>query len=150
MSEKPQLVHPWLVAVWPGMGHVALNAGYYLLARLGMSVLAEYQAPDLFDVDQVEVKDGIIQPVKQPRSRFFVWKDPAGRHDLVVFLGEAQPPIGKWPFCRRIIAYARELGIERIFTFAAMATQMHPEQPSRMFAAATDRQGLDELKQVDL
>jgi len=37
MPEKPQLTHPWLVAVWPGMGHVALNAGVYLLAKLSMS-----------------------------------------------------------------------------------------------------------------
>ena len=34
MPEKPSLNHPWLIAVWPGMGHVALNAGYYLLAKL--------------------------------------------------------------------------------------------------------------------
>ena len=28
---------PWLVAVWPGMGHVAISAGYYLMAKLGMT-----------------------------------------------------------------------------------------------------------------
>ena len=27
MDETTRLNHPWLVAVWPGMGHVALNAG---------------------------------------------------------------------------------------------------------------------------
>ena len=37
MAEKIQLNNPWLVAVWPGMGNVALNAGVYLLAKLGMS-----------------------------------------------------------------------------------------------------------------
>ena len=31
MAEKLQLTHPWLVAVWPGMGNVAVNAGVYLL-----------------------------------------------------------------------------------------------------------------------
>jgi proteasome assembly chaperone (PAC2) family protein len=138
MTEKLQLEHPWLIAVWPGMGHVALNAGFYLLARLGMNAVAEYEAGDLFDVDQVEVKGGIIQPVRHPRNRFFVWSDPAHRHDLVVFLGEAQPPIGKYALCRKIIAYAQELHVERVFTFAAMATQMRPEHRSRVFAAATD------------
>jgi hypothetical protein len=39
MAEKPQLHHPWLVAVWPGMGHVALNAGVYQLAKLGMTLI---------------------------------------------------------------------------------------------------------------
>lgn len=36
MSEASKLNKPWLVAVWPGMGHVALSAGYYLMAKLGM------------------------------------------------------------------------------------------------------------------
>ena len=31
-----------------------------------------------------------------------------------------------------------------------MATQMHPEHPSRVFGAATDDQGLEELKRLEL
>src|SRR6266849_9003347 len=150
MTEKLQLHHPWLIAVWPGMGGVALNAGYYLLAKLDMHVIAEYEARDLFDVDQVEVKQGIIQPGRLPRNRFFVWTDPQKKHDLVVFLGEAQPPIGKYLFCRKLMEYAKELGIERVYTFAAMATQMHPEQRSRIFGAATDQESLEELKRLEL
>jgi proteasome assembly chaperone (PAC2) family protein len=150
MLEKPQLHHPWLVAVWPGMGHVALNAGVYLLAKLGMNLIAEFEANDVFDVEHVEVKGGIIQAGRRPRNRLFVWKGPKDKHDLVVFLGEAQPPIGKYAFCRQIIAHARELGVERVFTFAAMATQMHPEHNSRIFGAATDRETLEELKRLEV
>jgi hypothetical protein len=150
MAENLQLNHPWLVAVWPGMGNVALNAGIYLLAKLDMKVIAEIETGDLFDVDHVEVKEGIIQTGRRPRNRFFVWTDPHHKHDLVVFLGEAQPPIGKYPFCRQLMAYARDIGVERVFTFAAMATQMHPEQRSRVFGAATDRESLDELKRLEL
>jgi proteasome assembly chaperone (PAC2) family protein len=150
VAQQQQLNHPWLVAVWPGMGNVALNAGVYLLAKLGMEVMAEYQVGDLFDVDFVEVKAGAIQRARRPRNRFFVWKDPAEKHDLIVFLGEAQPPIGKYAFCRQIIAFAREKGVERVITFAAMATQMRPEHRARVFGAATDAQGLDELKRLEL
>jgi proteasome assembly chaperone (PAC2) family protein len=150
MTEKLQLHHPWLIAIWPGMGGVALNAGYYLLAKLDMHVIAEYEARDLFDVDQVEVKQGIIQPGRLPRNRFFVWTDPQKKHDLVIFLGEAQPPIGKYLFCRKLMDYAKELGIERVYTFAAMATQMHPKNRARVFAAATDQKGLEELKRLEL
>ncbi len=150
MAETPKLTHPWLVAVWPGMGSVALSAGYYLLAKLGMHVIAEYEARELFDVDQVEVKDGLIQTVRQPRNRFFLWKDPNRKHDLVAFLGEAQPPLGKYLLCHKLIEYARELGVERVYTFAAMATQMHPEHRSRVFGAATDPDSLEELKRLEL
>jgi len=150
MAETLQLKSPWLIAVWPGMGRVALNAGYYLLAKLQMHVIAEFEVANLFDVDHVEVKEGRILPVEHPRNRFFLWKDPEEKHDIVVFLGEAQPPIGRYQFCRQLIEYARELNIERVFTFAAMATQMHPEHRSRVFGAATDEQSLTELKRLEL
>ena len=74
MAEPLKLNHPFLVAVWPGMGNVALSAGYYLLAKLGMHLIAEYEAHDLFDVDHVEVKDGIIQTGRRPRNRHLSWR----------------------------------------------------------------------------
>jgi len=150
VPEPIKLKNPWLIAVWPGMGHVAVSAGYYLISKLDMHVLAEFSPLGLFEVDHVEVKDGIIRPGRLPRSRFFLWRDPAERHDLVVFMGEAQPPLGKYAFCHRLIEFPKELGVERVFTFAAMATQMRPEEPSRVFAAATDQATLDELKGLGL
>jgi uncharacterized protein len=150
MAEQMKLQNPWLVAVWPGMGNVALSAGYYLLAKLEMHLIAEFEARDLFDVDSVEIKEGIIQAGRRPRSRLFQWTDPNKKHDLVVFLGEAQPPIGKYVFCHKLVSHARELGVDRIFTFAAMATDMHPQQRSRVFGAATDAESLEELKRLEL
>jgi proteasome assembly chaperone (PAC2) family protein len=150
MSENLNLHQPWLVAVWPGMGHVALNAGVYLLAKLGMNLIAEFEVSDLFDVDHVEVKQGIIQTGARPRNRLFLWTDPKKKHDLVIFLGEAQPPLGKYAFCRQLINHARQLGVERFFTFAAMATAMHPEHRSRLFGAATDQESLQELKRLEV
>ena len=150
MAGELKLNRPWLVAVWPGMGHVAISAGYYLVAKLGMHILAEFSPLELFDVEHVEVKGGLIRTGRLPRSRFFVWKDPAERHDLVVFIGEAQPPKGRYAFCQRLIEFARQLGIERVYTFAAMATPMHPEHASRVFGAATDAESLADLKRLEL
>lgn len=150
MPENLNLTHPWLVAVWPGMGHVGINAGVYLLSKLAMTEVAELDTGDTFDVDSVGVENGLIGPVRRPRSRLFLWRDPDGRHDLVVLVGEAQPPAGKYAFCRRVIELARRAGVERVFTFAAMATQMHPSHDSRVFAAATDQATLDEMKRLEL
>ncbi len=150
MAEQQKLNHPWLVAVWPGMGNVAISAGYYLLAKLGMHVIAEFEAEGLFDVNHVEVKKGIIETGALPRNRFFAWTDPKSKHDIVIFLDEAQPPLGKYPFCKHLVSYAKELGVERVFTFAAMATQMHPEHTARVFAAATGQESLEELKRLEL
>lgn len=150
MPDLLPLNHPWLVAVWPGMGHVGVNAGIYLLSKLGMTAAAEVEAANIFDIEHVEVKDGIIQLGRRPRNRLFVWKDPKQQRDLVVFVGEAQPPLGKYQFCRQLVAYAQEYGVERVFTFAAMATRMHPEHESRVYAAATDEKNLNEMQTLEL
>jgi proteasome assembly chaperone (PAC2) family protein len=150
MTEEPKLIKPWMVAVWPGMGHVAVSAGYYLLAKLGMHGLAEFSPRELFDIDHVEVKAGLIKSGRLPRSRLFVWNDPNKKRDLVVIIGEAQPPVGRYLFSRRLTEYAQQLGVERIFTFAAMATQMHPEHAPRVFAAATSDDLLADLRQEEV
>ena len=142
MADRPELTRPWLVAVWPGMGHVALSAGYYLMAKLGMHQLAEFAAEGLFDVEHVEVKDGLIRPGRLPRSRFFAWNDPLGRHDLVVFIGEAQPPLGKYAFCRQ----AHRVSPGGSAWSGSSPSRpwppaMHPSHPSRIFGAATDEEG---------
>jgi proteasome assembly chaperone (PAC2) family protein len=150
MADEFKLKSPWLVAVWPGMGNVAISAGYYLMAKLSMHILAEFPAQELFEVENVEVKNGLIHTGRLPRSRFFVGNDPKSKHDLIVFIGEAQPARGRYAFCHRLIEFAKTLGVERVYTFAAMATQMHPAGPSRVYCAATDTEILGELRQLDL
>lgn len=150
MTEQLKLKDPWLVAVWPGMGHVASSAGYYMMAKLGMHQIAEFPGYGLLDIEHVDVVKGLIQTSQRPRSRFFAWKAPEGGRDILVFIGEAQPPIGKYAFCEKLIDFARDLGAKRLFTFAAMATEMHPQAEARVFAAATDENDLAELDRPDI
>jgi proteasome assembly chaperone (PAC2) family protein len=150
MDGGQTLKKPWLVAVWPGIGQVALSAGFYLMAKLGMHQVAEFSASGLFDVEHITVKSGRVQPTFKPRNRCFVWKAPDGERDILVFIGEAQPPIGKFTFCEQLIDFAINLGVERVFTFAAMATEMHPDRNSRVFAAATDDQTLASLQDLNV
>ncbi len=150
MTEKLQLKRPWLVAVWPGMGKVAFNAGIYLLAKLRMTAVAVLDAPLWFEIESVDVKNGLIETPRQPPSRFFACHNPDGPHDLMVFLGEAQPVVGKYHMCRQIIEFAKSWGVERVVTFAAMATNMRPEHPSRVFGVATDQETLAELNRLEV
>jgi proteasome assembly chaperone (PAC2) family protein len=145
MTQTAKLDRPWLIAVWPGMGHVALSAGYYLMSKLGMSQFAELSVGDLFDVDVAVVKDGLVQKPHRPRSRLFAWKAPPSGRDVIVFIGESQPQLGKLAFSERLIDFARDQGVERLFTFAAMATDMQPGTDARVFAAATQQSLLDAM-----
>jgi hypothetical protein len=132
------------------MGQVALTAGYYLMSRLHMDEMEPLPTKDLFDVEHVDVKDGLVGPVRVPQNHLFLWKDPARRRDTVVLLGEAQPPAGKIAFCSRLLDYAERRGVREVYTFAAMATEMHPRDPSRVFGVATDAAGLQELRRQEV
>ena len=141
---------PWLIAAWPGMGNVAISAGYYLMAKLGMHLVAEFPAREFFDLERVDVKDGLIHTGRLPRSRLFMWSDPRKKHDLIVFIGEAQPPSKGGAFCSQLIRHAKQIGVQRVFTFAAMATQMRPEHDSRVFAAAIDKHTLHDFRHLGM
>ena len=150
MAEGEKLNDPWLLAVWPGMGGVAITAGYYLMAKLGMHLLIEFPASEIFEIKEVEVKSGLILNRRLPRSRIFCWKDPQERHDLILFIGEAQPPSRGSEFCMKLVEHAKHLGVAKVFTFAALASQMRPTQDSRVFGAAIDPITLDQFKQLDV
>jgi proteasome assembly chaperone (PAC2) family protein len=150
MADSPQLRDPWLVAVWPGMGNVALAAGGYLVAKLSATLVHELSAPGVFDIKTVEVKAGVAQAGRMPRNMIFEWRAPAGGRDLLIFVGEAQPESGGFAFCRVLLDYARKHGVRRVFTFAAMATQLHPSNDPRVFGAATDADTLEDLRPLDV
>lgn len=137
-----------LVAVWPGMGSVAATAGYYLMARLRMHETDPVPARDLFDPEYVEIKDGLVRPGSPPQGRLFLWKNPKDRRDVLVFLGEGQPPYGKSAFCDRLLDVAVKLGVRDVYTFAALATDMPPTGPSRVLGVATGEAGLETLRKA--
>ncbi|MBI2922251.1 MAG: PAC2 family protein [Planctomycetes bacterium] len=140
-----------LIAVWPGMGHVALNAGFYLMSRLQMREVPPIPASDLFDVQEVDVKDGLVTQAPPPQGRLFLWKNPKDGRDVALFLGESQPPPGRGAaFCARLLDTAARLGVGEVYTFASMATDMLPSSPSRVVGVATDAEGLAALKRHDI
>lgn len=137
---------PWLVAVWPGMGNVALAAGTYLVEKLGATRIAELPAAGFFDVDKIDVRRGVARPGRLPGCFFYGWRNPDRKRDLLVFVGEAQPPSRGIEFCQRVIKTAQGFGVTRVFTFAAMATPIHPSTEPRVFSVATSRDLLGEVE----
>lgn len=135
-SEAP-LKDPWLVAVWPGMGGVAAIAGGHLVHSLNAKPVGMIPEREFFSIDRVDVKSGIARSGALPRSMFFSWRDPQSEHDLLIFIGEAQPATGGFSLCHRILDIALEHGVQRIVTFAAMGSSVHPTSEPRVFGAVT-------------
>jgi proteasome assembly chaperone (PAC2) family protein len=136
----------WLVAAWPGMGDVAVTAAVYLLSMLKMRQIAEFDARDLFEMEEADVTDGLVRAARLPQSRLFLAEDVAPGRDLIVFLGEAQPPTGKYALCARLLDVARSLRVTRVFSFAAWAAGTEMTGPSNAHGIATDEAGLRDLR----
>jgi len=131
LQKEPKLKSPHLVAAWPGMGNVALKAATYLKQKLKAEEFGEIEAGGFFHPVAASIKGNVIEIPKFPKSKFYYWVDRRSLHDLVIFLGEAQPSIEKeYEFAREILDLARKFGVEKVYTFAAMPSVMeHTNEP---------------------
>ena len=145
-----ELRKPWLVAVWPGMGGVAQIAGTYLVRALEMKQLSELDARPFHASQSIAVKDGLVQPPDRPRSVFYVWRNPREGRDLIVMLADQQPTIDAARYGDALLEAALRHGVERAFTFAAMATPTHPSADPRVFAVATEASAIEEADRIGL
>jgi uncharacterized protein len=150
MAPESSGAGPWLVAAWPGMGSVARIAADYLVEHLGAREVGRISAEDYFELEAVSVRRGLVQRAPLPQSRLFRWVHPSGGRDLVLFVGDRQPAQGGYRFCEDLLRLADEQGVERVVTFAALATPVHPMAKPRVLAVATDGALLEELLQEDV
>lgn len=149
MAEEEQAKREkWLVAAWPGMGTVSIGAVAYLINTLGARFVHELRSRDIFELTHVEVKDGLAKPGQMPRSIFLEWSSPESQRDLLIFLGEAQPPSRGYSLCHTVLDFAQSRGIDRVVTFAALATQLHPANKPNVFGVATNGEGIRELQNL--
>ncbi|MBS0196488.1 MAG: PAC2 family protein [Planctomycetes bacterium] len=146
-AEKPK---PWLIAAWPGMGNVAIIAATYLIQQLGMVEGAELQPGNHFDVLEVEVKNGIVAPPHLPVGAFLRWKNPGPGRDLVVFVSPAQPAAGNYSYANELLDAARRFGVERVVTFASLASGLHPAENPKVSGVATDAKTLSQLRLAEV
>jgi predicted ATP-grasp superfamily ATP-dependent carboligase len=145
-TNKPA---PWLIAAWPGMGNVAVISAGYLINQLKMKDAGQLDAREYFDISEVEVKAGLVARPRFPRGLFFRWRNPAGR-DLIVFIGEAQPSTHTYAYAHELLEKALKLGIERVITFASMASALHPAENPKVTGIATDEKALADLRRAEV
>lgn len=138
------------MAGWPGMGQVAVTAAVYLMSKLKMRQVGEFDARDLFELEAADVEDGLVSASALPRSRLFLAERAAPDRDVAVFIGEAQPPSGKLALCNRLLRAARGLRVTRVFCLAAWAAEMEPGGRSRVHGAATEPALLNELRRLEV
>lgn len=150
MTTQPSTTKPWLIAAWPGMGNVAIIAATHLIQQLEMTKLAELPPGSHFDLIEVDVKQGLVEQIRLPRGIFFKQKAPVARRELIIFVGESQPAMGNYAYAHELLDTASKMGVERVVTFASLASGLHPSENPRVWGVATDPKTLDELRLAEV
>jgi hypothetical protein len=143
------LREPTLIAAWPGMGLVGFNAVEFLRTHLAAQKIAEIDPADFFSVAGIQVKEGLAAPLRIPSNTFHAWFNPAGPHDLLLFLGSSQPAPGREiALSSLVLDVAERFHAKRLVTAAAMASQIDHLAPSKVFGVCNHPDEVTELKKL--
>jgi proteasome assembly chaperone (PAC2) family protein len=151
--HEPKFVRPTLIAAWPGISNVALEATGYLKEKLGAQEFAEVESSSFFELGGVYVEKNLVQPPRLPQNKFYYWERPGRERrtlgDLIIFIGEAQPTSKSREFANKILDLSQDFGVKDVYTFAAALVSQFSDQ-SRVWAAATDDEQLTKLEEEGL
>ncbi|RKY34429.1 MAG: hypothetical protein DRP78_06560 [Candidatus Omnitrophota bacterium] len=145
-SRRPRLKSPYLIAVWPGMGNIAIRAGEFLWNELKPKQFAELIPEGFFYPHEAWVINNQIEVPRLPVGRFYYWQNPSGSHDLILFICEAQPVMEKgYNYAQLVLDVASEFKVKRVFTFAAMPVPIDHMQKSKIWGTATNKKLIREM-----
>ena len=149
--RKPHLEKPAFIAAWPGMGNVALKAASFLRDKLKAEEFAEIEPGDFFPLSGIIIRENLVETPRLPKSKFYSWKGSAPSKDLLIFIGEAQPSSGKeYAFADLVMDVAIKVGVERLYTFAAMPSNVDHKQIPKVWGVTTHLKLIEVLKEFDV
>jgi proteasome assembly chaperone (PAC2) family protein len=150
ITARPRLRSPNLLAAWPGIGNVAMILANYLKAKLPFKELGYLEASYFFDPIGVLVKDNVVEAPTFPQSQFYYWKNDAGDHDLILFIGDDQPASKGYDLANCVMDIAEKFAVGRIYTCAAAITRIHHTEPPKVWGVATSRLVARDLEKYNL
>lgn len=147
---NPELNSPKMIAVWPGIGNVSTLVASYLRKKLSFEKLGEIESAYFFDPIGVNVRDNVVKAPQFPQNQLFYWKNSGEGSDIILFLGEDQPPTKAYELANCILDVADNFQVERIYTLAAALTRIHYTEQPKVWGAASSQQLITVLQEYDL
>lgn len=148
--SSPKLKDPIFIAAWPGMGEVAYRSALFLKEVLGFKVFAKLDTHRYFKPAAVAVEAGLINMPNTPAG-FFYYHKAKGSRDMIIFLGEAQPPLEyAETISSSIVSFVKKYKSKLMFTFAAKPEPTEHKNPSAAWVCATHKDTLKAFKDLGL
>jgi predicted ATP-grasp superfamily ATP-dependent carboligase len=129
------------------MGEVAYKTALFLRESLRFKMFAKLGTQSFFKPAAVVVEKGIIELPSIPAGFFYYYKAPQKSQDIILFLGEAQPPLEKAEeFAEAIIQYVKKFKVKMLISFAAKPEPIDHKSDSSLWIASTHNELLERLK----
>lgn len=144
----PKLKNPIFIAAWPGMGEVAYRTVLFLREVMGFKMFAKLDAADFFKPAAVMVEKGILDLPSLPAG-FFYYVKGKKFPDIILFMGEAQPPLEHAEeLSVAIINFVKKYKAKFLFTFAAKPEAIDHKASSSVKGVATDEETLKDFNKL--
>jgi proteasome assembly chaperone (PAC2) family protein len=150
IHAHPKLNLPNMVAAWPGIADVASIVVSYLQKKLEFRALGEVDAAYFFDPIGITARDNVVEEPQFPQSQFYYWKNKPGKNDLILFIGDDQPPAKTYEMAHCVLDMAKRFKVNRVYTCAAAVTRIHHTEMPKSWGVATTKQLTAELQRFDL
>lgn len=146
----PKLKNPIFIAAWPGMGEVAYRAVLFLREVMGFKMFAKLEAQNYFKPAAIFVEKGIVDLPSLPAGFFYYLKGKESP-DIILFLGEAQPPLEyAEELSLAITNFVKKYKSKFMLTFAAKPEPIDHKNDSAVWIAATHKEVLKEFFPLNL
>lgn len=144
--QEPSLEKPDLIAAWPGIGSIGTIAVDALRGALKAELCAEIEPWHFFYPKSLSIKNGEIEALKFPDSKFYFKKMET--KDLLLFIGGEQPSeiLKGYELANLVLDVAEHFGCRRVYTAAAAVTAIHHSARPRVWAVPNREDLLAEVK----
>ena len=139
-----------LLAVWPGIGNVALIIARYIKDKLKAEEIGEIEPFGFFDPIGIMVKSNIIEAPQFPESKFYYWQNPNSDRDLLLFISDEQPSFKGYDLAGCVLDVSQKLKVKRVYTCAAAIARIHHTEKPKVWGAATNQKLLEVLRKYDV
>ena len=139
-----------LLASWPGIGNVSLIVSKYMQDKLNAQKVGYIEPFDFFDPIGVMVQNNIIEKPQFPENNFYFLPNPNLDRDLLIFISEQQPTGKGYELSNILVEACQHLNVKRVITCAAAIVRLHHSEMPRVWAAATNTQLIEDLKQYEV
>ena len=156
LYKKPRLTEPVLIASWPGIGNIGIIAVEMLREAVRAEEFGEIEPWDFLYPERVLIKDGELEGLEFPSSKFYFKKTE--KKDLIFFVGEEQPSEGRgfyaegrkaYQMANLVLDVALKFGCRRVYTSGAAVAPIHHTMIPRVWAVPNTDDLIHEVKSYE-